>query len=126
SCEGPKAAPFPPFVSSVGLMAMVHSPPARPGPPPRPPTELPPWGQILRRAYLALPFGGIVFFLAAGYSPTKAAFYVILVTVALSCLDRRTWMTPTRCLEALVEGAAGAATRAVALAGSGRIGGVLP
>src|SRR5438094_9061541 len=39
--------------------------------------------------------------------------------------SRRTWMTPRRCLEALVEGAVSAATIAVALAGSGMIVGVL-
>ena len=80
---------------------------------------------MLRRAYLGLPFVMVVYFLAEGYSPTKAAFYVILLTVALSYLDRRTWMTPTRLVEALVEGAQGAATIAVALAGSGMIVGVL-
>ena len=68
---------------------------------------------------------GIVYFLAAGYSPTGAAFYVIVITFVLSFLDRRTWMTPRRCLEALVEGAVSAATIAVALAGSGMIVGVL-
>src|SRR2546422_7774466 len=31
------------------------------------------WGTIFRQAYLALPFVGIVYYLAAGYSPTGAA-----------------------------------------------------
>jgi len=123
--EVAKAAAIPAILYYVGLMAMVHFLAVRHGLQPRPAGELPGWGQIVRRAYLALPFVGIVFFLTVGYSPTKAAFYVILMTVALSFLDRQTWMTPTRCVEALVEGAAGAATIAVALAGSGMIVGVL-
>ena len=60
-----------------------------------------------------------------GYSPTGAAFYTIVVTFVLSFLDRKTWMTPRRCWEALIEASFSAATIAVALAGSGMIVGVL-
>jgi TRAP-type uncharacterized transport system fused permease subunit len=87
--------------------------------------DMPPWRPVLRRAYFALPFVLIVWLLVEGYSPTKAAFYVIVLTVALSFLDRATWMTPRRCLAALVEAAGGAATIAVALAGSGMVVGTL-
>ena len=48
-----------------------------------------------------------------------------MVTFALSFLDRKTWMTPWRCWEALTEASFSAATIAVALAGSGMIVGVL-
>jgi len=123
--EVAKAAAIPAILYYVGLMAMVHFLAVRHGLQPRPRGELPSWGTIFRQAYLALPFVGIVYFLAAGYSPTGAAFYVIVITFVLSFLDRRTWMTPRRCLEALVEGAVSAATIAVALAGSGMIVGVL-
>src|SRR2546427_11409893 len=120
-----KAAAIPAILYYVGLMAMVHFLAIRHGLQPRPRSELPEWGQILRRAYLALPFLGIVYFLAAGYSPTGAAFYVIVITFVLSFLNRQTWMTPARGLEALVEGASSAATIAGALAGSGMIVGGL-
>ncbi|OLB09297.1 MAG: hypothetical protein AUH18_11490 [Candidatus Rokubacteria bacterium 13_2_20CM_69_10] len=99
--EVAKAAAIPAILYYVGLMAMVHFLAVRHGLQPRPRGELPSWGTIFRQAYLALPFVGIVYFLAAGYSPTGAAFYVIVIT------------------------AVSAATIAVALAGSGMIVGVL-
>jgi TRAP transporter 4TM/12TM fusion protein len=120
-----KAAAIPAILYYVGLMAMVHFLAVRGGVRSLPAEALPPWRPVLRHAYFALSFAMIVYYLAAGYSPTKAAFYVILLTFALSWLDRATWMTPRRCLAALVEGAASAATIAVALAGSGMVVGVL-
>ena len=120
-----KAAAIPAILYYVGLMAMVHFLAVRVGMSPMPRSEMPPWGQVLRRAYFAIPFGLIVWLLAEGYSPTKAAFYTIGVTFALSFLQRETMMTPRRCLEALVEAASSAATIAVALAGSGMVVGVL-
>jgi TRAP transporter 4TM/12TM fusion protein len=120
-----KTAAIPAVLYYVGLMAMVHFLALRGGVRPVTRSELPSWAPVLRRAYFALPFVLIVWLLAEGYSPTKAAFYTILATVALSFLDRATWMTPRRCLTALVEGAASAATIAVALAGSGMVVGIL-
>jgi TRAP transporter 4TM/12TM fusion protein len=120
-----KAAAIPAILYYVGLMAMVHFLAVKTGIRPLPARGLPGWRPILSRAYLALPFVLIVYFLAAGYSPTKAAFYVILATVGLSFLDGETAMTPRRCFTALGEGAGSAATIAVALAGSGMIVGVL-
>src|SRR5206468_11953412 len=113
-----KAAAIPAILYYVGLMAMVHFLAVRHGLQPRPRGELPSWGTIFRQAYLALPFVGIVYFLAAGYSPTGAAFYVIVITFVLSFLDRRKWMTPRRCLEALVVGDVSTAPCAVVTARS--------
>jgi len=120
-----KAAAIPAVLYYVGLFAMVHFLALRAGLLPVPRAELPSWRPVLRHAYYAAPFGLIVYLLAEGYSPTGAAFYTIVATFALSFLDRATWMTPRRCAEALVEAAVGAATIAVALAGSGMIVGVL-
>jgi TRAP transporter 4TM/12TM fusion protein len=120
-----KAAAIPAVLYYVGLMAMVHFLALRGGMRPMPRADMPAWGPVLRHAYFALPFALIVYLLAEGYSPTGAAFYVVLVTVALSFLDRATWMTPRRCLEALVDAAGSAATIAVALAGSGMVVGAL-
>jgi TRAP transporter 4TM/12TM fusion protein len=120
-----KVAAIPAVLYYVGLMAMVHFLALRSGARPMPRAELPPWGPVLRRAYFALPFVLIVWLLVEGYSPTGAAFYVIIATLALSFLDRSTWMTPRRILAALVEGAGSAATIAVALAGSGMVVGIL-
>lgn len=120
-----KAAAIPAILYYVGLLAVVHFMALRVGMRPMTASEMPPWAPVLRHAYFVLSFVLIVYFLADGYSPTKAAFYVILVTVGLSWLSRKTWMTPRRCLEALVEGAVSAATIAVALAGSGMVVGAL-
>jgi len=120
-----KAAAIPALLYYVGLFAMVHFLARKGGLQPVPREELPAWGPVLRRGYFLLPFALIVYLLAEGYSPTGAAFYTIVATVALSFLDRRTWMTPVKCGQALVEAAFSAATIAVALAGSGMIVGVL-
>jgi len=120
-----KAAAIPAILYYVGLFAMVHFLALRYGMRPVPRSELPSWKPVLRRMYFIVPFGLIVYLLAQGYSPTGAAFYTIVTTFALSFLDRRTWMTPVRCWEALVEAAFSAGTIAVALAGSGMIVGVL-
>ena len=120
-----KAAAIPAILYYVGLMAMVHFLAVKTGMRPIRSATRPAWRAVMRRAYFVLPFVLIVYYLAAGYSPTKAAFYVILATFVLSFLDRETWMTPGRALAALVEGAVSAATIAVALAGSGMVVGVL-
>jgi TRAP transporter 4TM/12TM fusion protein len=120
-----RAAAIPAMLYYIGLLAMVHFLAVRGGLRPMPREEMPRWAPVLRHGYFVLCFVLIVYFLAAGYSPTKAAFYVIVVTFFLSFLDRATWMTPRRCLEALVDGAAGAATIAAALAGSGMVVAVL-
>lgn len=120
-----KAAALPAVLYYVGLFAMVHFLALKSGMFPTPRRELPSWMPIVRRGYYFLPFVLIVYFLVEGYSPTKAAFYVILITIALSFLDRRTWMTPMKIFEAFAEAAVSAATIAVALAGSGMVVGAL-
>jgi TRAP transporter 4TM/12TM fusion protein len=120
-----KSAAIPAILYYVGLLAMVHFLALRYDMRPVPRAELPSWKPVLRHAYFVVPFGLIVYLLAEGYSPTGAAFYTIVVTFALSFLDRRTWMTPRKCWAALTEASFSAATIAVALAGSGMIVGVL-
>jgi len=76
---------------------------------------------MVRRAYYFAPFFLVLYFLAEGYSPTKAAFFVIVATFFLGFLDRKTWMTWTKTRDALFESAVSAALIAAALAGSGMI-----
>ena len=120
-----KAAAIPAILYYIGLFAMVHFLALRYGMRAVPKSELPSWKPVLRHAYFAIPFLQIVYLLANGRSPTAAAFWTIVVTFALSFLDRKTWMTPRKCWEALTEAACSAGTIAVALAGSGMIVGVL-
>jgi TRAP-type uncharacterized transport system fused permease subunit len=67
----------------------------------------------------------VIVFLGYGYSPSKSAFYVVLIIFGLSFLDRKTWMTPQKVLDTLFQSAVNAAIIATALAGSGMIVGVL-
>jgi TRAP-type uncharacterized transport system fused permease subunit len=63
--------------------------------------------------------------LGFGYSPSKSAFFVVLIILGLSFLDRKTMMTPKKLLDTLFEAAVNAAIIATALAGSGMVVGVL-
>jgi TRAP transporter 4TM/12TM fusion protein len=116
-----KAAAIPAILYYVGVFSMVHFIALRSGMASTPRSELPSWRPMMRRAYYFAPFLLILYFLAQGYSPTKAAFFVILATFALSFLDRKTWMTWTKVRDALFDSAASAALIAAALAGSGMI-----
>ena len=116
-----KAAAIPAILYYVGVFSMVHFIALRSGMRPTPRAELPSWRPMLRRGYYFAPFLLILYYLAHGYSPTKAAFFVILITCALSFLDRKTWMTWHKVRDALFESAVSAALIAAALAGSGMI-----
>jgi TRAP transporter 4TM/12TM fusion protein len=116
-----KAAAIPAILYYVGVFSVVHFIALRSGMGATPRSELPSWRPMMRRAYYFTPFLLILYFLAQGYSPTKAAFFVILVTFGLSFLDRKTWMTWTKVRDALVDSAVSAALIAAALAGSGMI-----
>src|SRR5574341_1718464 len=116
-----QAAAIPAILYYVGVFSMVHFIALRSGMPPTPRAELPPWRPMLRRVYYFAPFLLILYYLAQGYSPTKAAFFVIVVTFFLSFLDRKTWMTWTRLRGALFDSAVSAALIAAALAFGGMI-----
>jgi TRAP transporter 4TM/12TM fusion protein len=116
-----KAAAIPAILYYVGVFSMVHFIALRSGMPPTPRAELPPWRPMLRRVYYFAPFLLVLTYLAQGYSPTKAAFFVIVVTFGLSFLDRKTWMTWTKVRDGLFDSAVSAALIAAALAGSGMI-----
>jgi TRAP transporter 4TM/12TM fusion protein len=116
-----KAAAIPAILYYVGVFSMVHFISLRSGMAATPRAELPSWRPMLRRAYYFAPFLLILYYLAEGYSPTKAAFFVIVVTFGLSFLDRKTWMTWTKVRDALFDSAVSAALIAAALAGSGMI-----
>ncbi len=116
-----KAAAIPAILYYVGVFSMVHFIALRSGMAATPRAELPSWRPMLRRAYYFAPFLLILYYLAQGYSPTKAAFFVIVVTFFLSFLDRKTWMTWGKVRDALFDSAMSAALIAAALAGSGMI-----
>lgn len=116
-----KAAAIPALLYYVGVFSMIHFIALRSGMPATPRADLPSWRPMLRRLYYFAPFVLILYYLAQGYSPTKAAFFVIVVTFCLSFLDRKTWMIWDKVRDALFESAVSAALIAAALAGSGMI-----
>jgi TRAP transporter 4TM/12TM fusion protein len=116
-----KAAAIPAILYYLGLFSVVHFISQKAGMRPTPRAELPSWRVMLRRAYYFAPFLLILYFLAEGYSPTKAAYFVAVATFLLSFLDRKTWMTWDKVRDALFESAVSAALIAAALAGSGMI-----
>ncbi|MCK7512421.1 MAG: TRAP transporter fused permease subunit [Desulfobacterales bacterium] len=76
-------------------------------------------------AYFFLPFLTVVGLLAYGYSPAKAAFHTIWITLLLSFLDRKTWLTPSKLLDIFFGSLVNCALIAAVLAGSGMVVGVL-
>jgi TRAP transporter 4TM/12TM fusion protein len=120
-----KAAAIPAILYYVGLFFVVHFISLRQGMTSIPASERPPFRAILRNSYYFLPFLLIVLFLGYGYSPSKSAFFVVLIIFGMSFLDRNTWMTPKKVIDTLYHAAFNAAIIATALAGSGMIVGIL-
>jgi TRAP-type uncharacterized transport system fused permease subunit len=90
-----------------------------------PRAERPSAKTILRRSYYFLPFISVLALLAYGYSPAKAAFHSIWISILLSFFNRRTWLTPMKLLDALSRAMVNAALIAAILAGSGMVVGTL-
>lgn len=120
-----QAAAIPALLYFFGLLCVIHFIALRQGMKPLPKEERPEFWPMLRNGYYILPFVLVVVFLARGYSPSKSAFFAVLIIFGLSFLDRRTWMTPDRLIEALFQSAVNAAIIATALAGSGMVVGIL-
>jgi TRAP transporter 4TM/12TM fusion protein len=120
-----QAAAIPAVLYYFGLFLVVHFLALRHGMVSIPKADRPSLRPILRNSYFFLPFLLIILFLAIGYSPSKSAFFVVLIILALSYLDRRTWLSPRRILDTLFQSSVNAAIIATALAGSGMIVGIL-
>jgi TRAP transporter 4TM/12TM fusion protein len=120
-----QAAAIPALLYYLGLFFVVHFLSIRQGMASIPRAERPTFLSMLRHSYYFLPFLLVVAFLAYGYSPSKSAFYVVLIIFVLSFLDRKTWMTAKKTLDTLFDGAVNAAIIATALAASGMIVGIL-
>jgi TRAP transporter 4TM/12TM fusion protein len=100
------AAIVPAFLYYFAVMVQVHLEASRLGLEGLPREQLPKLGALLKKkGHLLLPLAGIVYFLLAGYTPLKAAFNGILITVAVSYLNRETMLTPLKLREALESGA---------------------
>jgi len=120
-----QAAALPALLYYLGLFFVVHFIALRQGMRSIPSSDRPRFTSILRNAYYFLPFLLVLLFLGYGYSPSKSAFFVVLIIFGLSFLDRRTRMGPKKTMDTLYHAAVNAALIATALAGSGMIVGIL-
>ena len=120
-----KVAVIPALLYYLGVMGMVHFIALRRGIEPLGPGERPRLRRLLRRSYFLLPFLFIIILLASGYSPSKSAFHTIWITLLLSFLDRRTWLTPGKVLHIFFSSLINCGLIAAVLAGAGMIVGVL-
>jgi TRAP transporter 4TM/12TM fusion protein len=120
-----KVAVIPAILYYLGVFCMVHFIALKRGIQPIAGADRPELRRLLRRCYFFLPFLTVVGLLAYGYSPGKAAFHTIWVTLLLSFLDRKTWLTPRKLLNVFFGSMVNCALIAAVLAGSGMVVGVL-
>ncbi|HEU5319633.1 MAG TPA: TRAP transporter fused permease subunit, partial [Methylomirabilota bacterium] len=114
------AAALPAVLYYAGIMATVHWEALKHGMGTMA-AEMPPLAGLLRRSLLFAPFGTIVYFLHAGYSPSKSALYSLLTAVAVSWFAGRSPMTPRRIFDTLGEAMRSGVIIACVLAASGLI-----
>ena len=80
---------------------------------------------LLRYGYHFSSLVAIVVFMAMGLTPFRAVVYATGLAFVLSFLDRSSWMTPRRIVEALAAGATGALSVIPVMAAAGIIVGVM-
>jgi TRAP transporter 4TM/12TM fusion protein len=114
------AAALPAILYYVSIMATVHWEALRHGIGTMR-ADLPPLPSLLRRAVLFSPFITIVYFLEAGYSPSKAALYSFLTAIVVSWFAGDQPMTPARIFFTLQESMRSGVIIAAVLAASGLI-----
>jgi TRAP transporter 4TM/12TM fusion protein len=114
------AAALPAILYYVSVMAAVHWEALRHGIGTMR-ADLPPMRSLLRRALLFSPFITIVYFLEAGYSPSKAALYSFVTAIVVSWFAGDQPMTPKRIFFTLQEAMRSGVIIAAVLAASGLI-----
>jgi TRAP transporter 4TM/12TM fusion protein len=120
-----KVAVIPAILYYLGVFCMVHFIALKRGIQPIGKADRPSLRRLVRHGYFFLPFLTVVGLLAYGYSPGKAAFHTVWVTLLLSFLDRKTWITPRKLLDIFFGSMVNCALIAAVLAGSGMVVGVL-
>ncbi|MEW6661671.1 MAG: TRAP transporter permease [Bacillota bacterium] len=120
------AAAIPAILYFTGVFVMVHLEAKRTGLKGMPKEQLPNAGLLLKtKWYLLLPIVGIVVFLIKGFTPMKAAYYGILLTIGVSLISKDTRLNFRQLLQALEEGARGAVPVAAACATAGVLVGII-
>ena len=114
------AAALPAVLYYAGIMATVHWEALKHGIGTMK-AEMPSAGSLLRRALLFTPFFTIVYFLHAGYSPSKAALYSMFTAIAVSWVAGDSPMTPRKIFATFGEAMRSGVIIASVLAASGLI-----
>jgi TRAP transporter 4TM/12TM fusion protein len=120
-----KVAVIPALLYYLGVFCMVHFIALKRGIQPVDRAERPAFRRLVRHLYFFLPFLTVVALLAYGYSPSKAAFHTIWITLLLSFLDRKTWLNPKKFMDIIFGALVNCALIAAVLAGSGMVVGIL-
>lgn len=116
------AAIVPALLYYVALAIQVHFEARKEGLVGIPRNRLPNvWLLLKTKGFLLIPLFAIIYFLLAGYTPLKAAFYGILTCIPLSYLNKETRLTPKKLIEAFESGARSALSVACACACVGMI-----
>ncbi|MDK2855499.1 MAG: hypothetical protein PWQ41_512 [Bacillota bacterium] len=120
------AAAIPAVLYYISLFAQVHFRAGRLGLRGIPREQLPGLKEtVLKGWHLLVPLAVLIVVLVRGYSPMKAVFWTIVLTVGLSFLKPETRMTPQKFLAALENGARSAVEVAAACACAGIVVGVV-
>ncbi|HHT20615.1 MAG TPA: TRAP transporter permease [Tissierellia bacterium] len=124
------AAAIPAILYYFAVGIMVHFEASKLGIQGIPRDQLPSARKIMRReGYLLIPLLSIIYFLVAGYTPTKAAFYAIVLSLAIAVvvglIRNRNKFGIKELLGAMESGAKGAVGVACACACAGMIVGVV-
>jgi TRAP transporter 4TM/12TM fusion protein len=114
------AAALPAVLYYTGIMATVHWEALKHGIGTMT-SGVPAARTFVRRALLFMPFVTIVYFLEAGYSPSKAALYSLLTAIVVSWFAGQQPMTPRRIVTTLIEAMRSGVIVAAVLAASGII-----
>jgi TRAP transporter 4TM/12TM fusion protein len=114
------AAALPAILYYVGIMATVHWEALKQNIGTMT-ADIPPLVTLARRSLLFVPFAIVVYFLEAGYSPSKAALYSLLSATVVSWFAGSQPMTPRRIFDTLGEAMRSGVIVATVLAASGLI-----
>ena len=116
------AAIVPALLYYFAVMVQVHLEATRLGLQGLPREQLPNLWKLLRsKGHLLIPLIGIIYFLIGGYTPLKAAYNGILITIVVSWFNKETRLTPKKFITALENGARSALGVACACATVGII-----
>ena len=119
------AAVIPAFLYYLACWAMIHLEAVKEGLSGLPKDQLPKFGNIIRKSgHLATPIVVIVGLLLYGLTPLYAAFFTIIVTIAVSYVKKETAISFAGILRALESGARSAIGVAMACAVVGFVVGV--